>query len=827
LAPPGSPAADTPTEPLGEAFQKGPITLTALVTRTLAGGERAAAPLFTVPVLRYQDRLDLSLAGEAFDPRVSRADWSLVVVFLPRTIAPTDQGVVDVRLKRGKDGRMGAAPIAVPYDSIPMLFLVPDSSGRKKVLKDLNDHLAQFRTLCARIADLSGERAVADKFLQDLDAIDKNLSPAQYDSALLGFVHNYGDQVSADLQGFLSGPNNNLAKCQFLTQEFRRTNVLVPTGGQAQTAAVGATVTAGTGEGRPICAYVSIFFDLAAIIHNLWPGHQFQYLPALARNFRGAEAELYYNDWIHTTGELRGALMCCPGRWEAEAPPEFSFNLAAGESLLRRQCLLAVQPRHKARAPFGLYGRDWKLLLTGPGGQALPPVPLDPSPTRQAFVAAPGAVQAALRKLGATRVQARIAGRWGFTSLATDPVPLAIGCDPAWTPSAAEAAGFQAGRACAFRFPGAWAGAIEAVRFRPSAPGGKPLAADLARLPDGALEARFNPGSAAAGPGTLEVVAFGSAEPALARPLTLLPAAPEPAGLEARLGETSVVLRGRRLESAQAVLIGPRRFRAVDPGTGELRTFQAEDGKPLEGTAGKALAAVLVTAQGRRPLPPAVLLPARPRLGETPVIPVAAKDAGLPVTAPVPIAPAGGPSQVSLVAGPGYRFPADGRFRIALRNAEDPGTVRVLEPAQVRVMGHNQKAAFVLVPTAVLGGGASGRLEVQVQDEHAGAGDWLALPATFLDLPAIGSVRAADGGFRLAGPSLDQIERVAPDPGGPWLKPAIAIEAGREVAQVAAPLKGDVCLKLFGWPDLVLTVKVPPEAVDGKPAPAASAPGQE
>jgi len=123
---------------------------------------------------------------------------------------------------------MVVPPIPAPYDSIPMIFLIPDKNGRKKVLKDLNDHLESFRTLCAKISDISSERAAADKFIQDLDAIDKNLSPAQYDNALASFMHAYGDPVSSDLQGFLGTSRSNLDKCQFLTQEFRNTNILVP-----------------------------------------------------------------------------------------------------------------------------------------------------------------------------------------------------------------------------------------------------------------------------------------------------------------------------------------------------------------------------------------------------------------------------------------------------------------------------------------------------------------------------------------------------------------------------------------------------------------------
>jgi hypothetical protein len=139
--------------------------------------------------------------------------------------------------------------------------------------------------------------------------------------------------------------------------------------------------------------------------------------------------------------------------------------------------------------------------------------------------------------------------------------------------------------------------------------------------------------------------------------------------------------------------------------------------------------------------------------------------------------------------------------------------VRTIPPAKIRVMGREQKAAFAFNPVELLGGRAAGRLEVQVQDDRAGASDWLPLPATFLELPSIGAVQAEPGGFQLTGPSLDPIEAVAPAREGPWENTAVAIEDGREVARLATPLAGDTCyLKLFGWPDLVLEVKFPPSA---------------
>ncbi len=795
---------------LVEAFQKGPISLSAKVTRTLASGEQSELPLFQVPVLKFKDKLELAFSGEAFDQRVTDADWSLIVVFLPRTVAPTDQGVVDFRLKR-KDGRMVVPPILAPYDSVPMIFLVPDKNGRKKVLKDLNDHLESFRTLCAKISDIATERAAADKFITDLDAIDKNLSPGQYDNALEGFLHAYGDPVSSDLQGFLGTSRSNLDKCQFLTQEFRNTNVLVPA--PATAAPVTAQVAVGAGGNRPVSAYVSIIFDLAAIINNLWPGHQFQYLPAVARDFHDSSADLYYSDWIRTTGDVRGALMCCPGKWEDLAPPTFGLELPPGESLLKKQTLLTVRPKDKDRNPFALFGHDWKLLVTGPKGDSLPPLPLTVSPNRQAFVASPGPLLEALRNLGSPKVKARIVGRWGFTSIAMDPTELPAGCDPAWKPSPEETAAFQIGKACAFKLPGTWASSVERVIFHPSAPGATALTARLTELKEGARSALFAPKTADAGPGTLEIVAFGADKPALSFPLTLRETPPEVVKLEARLGESAVVLHGRHLQGVRGLVIGERRFRAdaQEPGDGTIRTFQAEDGKPMEGPVGKTFPAGMVGPEGKTALGPVVLLPARPRIGEVQILPVAEKSTGLAVSSAIPIASTNDPSQVSLLTPKGYQFPPDGAFRAALRNPEEPTEIRVIAPAKIRVMGHNRKATFTFTPSELLGGRASGKLEIQVQDDHAGASDWVALPATFLDLPAIGSVQGTATGFRLTGTSLDQIEAVAPAREGPWEKAGLTIEDGREVAEFKTPLAGNTCfLRLFGWDDLAVAVTFPP-----------------
>jgi hypothetical protein len=804
--------AESSDRPLVEAFQKGPVTLFAKVIRAQGKPEQAVLPMFQVPVLKYQDQLELAFSGEAFDQRVTSADWSAVVAFLPRTIAPTDQGVVDFRLKR-KGDQMVIPSITVPYDSIPMIFLIPDKNARKKALKDLNDHLQAFRTLCAKIADLSGERSTADKFLQDLDAIDKNLSPAQYDNALQGFMHAYGDAVSGDLQAFLSQPSSNLDKCQFIAQEFKNTNVLVP--GSAPAAPVAAATPAVVGGAPPICAYVSILFDVAAIMNNLWPGHQFQYLPALARNFQEFSADLYYSDWIHTTGDTRGALMCCPGRWADQAPPAFAFELPPGESLLANQTLLKVHLKDKDRKPFSLYGHDWKLLLTGPKGESLAPLSLTPSPNREAFVASPGPILGALRKLGAARVKARIVGRWGFTTIAMDPVDLSAGCDPAWQPPPEESAAFQAGKTCTFKFPAAWAGSVARVVFLPSTAGAAPLVASLKTLKDGSKEAGFAPKPEEAGPGTLEIMAIGEEKPILSRPLTLAGPQVEVMGVEARLGEPSVVLRGQHLREVEAVELAGRRFVAAakDGEDGPTRVFQAEDGKPLAGAPGKSLQVVLVTAKGRQPKSiPATVLPERPRLGDVEVTPGSVTNPGLPVTATIPILSTNDPAQVSLFTASDYRFPADQAFRAAIRNADDPAEVRTIPASKIRVIGRSQKATFILNPNDLLGGRAAGKLEIQVQDEHAGASDWHPLPATFLDLPVISEVQATPSGAKLVGPSLDPIEAVASTQVGPWEKAEITLEGGREVAELTTHLAGNTCyLRLIGLTDLVLSVKFPPQ----------------
>jgi hypothetical protein len=796
---------------LVEAFLKGPVGIEAKVIRGQGKPEEAALPLFQVPVLEYQDLLELSFSGEAFDQRVTDADWSLIVVFLPKTVAPTDQGVVSLRLKH-KAGRMVVPAIRVPYDSIPMIFLIPDKNGRKKVLKDLNTHLEAFRSLCAKIADMTAERATVDKFIENLDAIDKTMSPVQYDNAVLGFLHTYGTGISVDVQAFSANGSTNLDKCQFLTQEFRTTNVLVPDpAAPAPAAALTATVTAGA---PPISAYVSIFFDVATIISNLWPGHQFQYLPALARNFHDDSAELYYTDWIHTTGDTLGALMCCPGKWEDQSAPAFALELPAGESLLRKQTLFKADPKDKNRGLFSLFGHDWKMLVTGPKGETLPPLTLTISPNKASFVALPAPLLEPIRKLGAAKVKVRVIGRWGFTSIATDPLEVPVGCDPAWAPEAKDKAAFQIGNACGIKLPAAWASVVDKVLFRPAAKGAEPLIAKVSAAGEGAREAVFRPGSGDAGAGTLEITLSGSSKPALVLPLTLLEAVPEASSLEARLGEEEVFLKGHHLKGVKAVALGGRTYLPghLEAGTSETLTLKAEDGKPLEGALGRKLETFLVVADGPRiHLEGVSLVAARPRLREAEVVPVAGKGSGLALTSVLPVAPTSAPSLMSLLAGKGYRFPSDGAFHIALRNAEEPTEIRQVPASKIRVVGNNQKAMFTVLPADLLGGRASGKLEAQVEDDHAGASVWLPLPATFLDLPVIAAVQGAAAGVRLIGPALDSIEAVAAAPGGPWEKVSVIVEEGHETMNLVTPLSGGRCyLRVFGWPELVLALNFPP-----------------
>ena len=464
--------------------------------------------------------------------------------------------------------------------------------------------------------------------------------------------------------------------------------------------------------------------------------------------------------------------------------------------------------------------------MSGPKGEPLPPIPLAVSPGRKAFVASPAPILEALRELGATQVKARIVGRWGFASIAQGSQALPIGCDPDWTPTPAETAAFQLGKACSFNLPAAWAGTVAKVSFLPSAAGATPILAQLTTAKDGSRTAVFTPVPGDAGPGSLTITAIGNGNPALVRPLTLAEAAPEVTGVEARPGESTLILHGRHLQGIHAVEIGERRFLPAPTETadGPARSFRSADGKALEGAVGRAFQLVLVTRKGELAAKiPAVLLAPRPRIEEVQFTRAEAKATSLAITSTVPLAATTESGQVSLLTARGYRFPADGAFRIALRNPEDPLTIRTILPAKIRVMGRDQKATFIINPAALLGGMAEGKLEIQVQDDHAGTGDWLTLPPTFLELPTIGGVELETTGFRLTGESLDQIEAVAANPGGPWEKTAISIEQGREVAKSTLPLAGDTCfLRLFGWDDLVLTVKFP--ALPSKPKATAALP---
>ena len=152
--------------------------------------------------------------------------------------------------------------------------------------------------------------------------------------------------------------------------------------------------------------------------------------------------------------------------------------------------------------------------------------------------------------------------------------------------------------------------------------------------------------------------------------------------------------------------------------------------------------------------------------------------------------------------------------------------MRQVPSAKIKVMGNNRKATFTLLPSDLMGGRASGQLEVQVADDHAGSSDWLPLPATFVDLPVIVAVQPALPGLRMVGPALDSIEAAAFSPEGPWEKVALQIEDGHETMLLRSPIQGNVCyLKIFGWPELTLALQIPAPSVSApKPAGAAAAP---
>lgn len=805
---PPAPAA----KDLTEAFGKGPIDLDARVLRLGSDGQERMLPLFRTPVLRYRDRVEITLSGEAFDPRVTRSDWTVITVFLPRTVAPTSQGVTELRLRR-QGGKMVAPALHVPYDAIPMFFLVPDNGGKRKVLTDVLAHLEAFRAICLKLSDLAEQRAHADRFLAGLDTIRKDQSPAAYDAAVFNFLRAYGGQVSQDLQVFLSRNSaSNLDKFQFLTQEFRRTNLLVPTSDAGDK---GATLQSQSLSGpvRPSSAYISIAFDLVQIFQNLWPGHRFQYVPALAKDFSGTRAQLWYGEWIHTTGDLLGALVFSPCRWEDAEPPAFTFEPAPGSSLIQPYGSLLVHPNPKAGPPFALFGHDWRLILEGPKGEPLESLPLVANPGKQAFMIVPGAAQEAIRRRDFLSVKARIAGAWGFDAVATEPRDLPAGLDPAWRPTREERDRFMAGEACTLRFPAPWAACLGRVVFRPGEGGASALEAGMKPQPDGSRLASFRPLAGVPGPGTLDLILNGADRPALSFPLTLLPPLPVVDRVEAHQGEATVLISGRNLrEVARCVLGGQVLDRAKENSDGW--TFStAKD--PLAGSAGTLLQGELQLADGRAlPLKEVRVLPPRPVLGAVqliaerpmPGLPLVSDPAPLPTTTSV---------MVSILAGRKGVFPFGRNPKVSLRISDDPGIFRVLAPAALRMLGRGQRLIATFRVADLFGPATSGRLEIQVADASAGASAWVALPPVFLDLPVIKRIYRDEGGLHLEGSALEAIESVAAGPGGPWQAFAFGFEGGREVGGVPTPAAGGALfLRLYGWPDLLLRLQALAPAAD-------------
>ncbi len=808
---------------LGDAFQKGPIALDAKVIRSVSGHPPEHLPLFQVPVLRYEDQVQISLSGEAFDPRVTQADWTLVVVFLPRTVAPTDRGVVELRLKRKGDA-MVAAPFKAPYDAIPMFFLVPDTGGRRKILTDLSAHLDAFRSICLKLSDLTEQRAHADQFLAGLNTIQQNQSPASYDSSLFNFLKAYGAPVSQDFQVFLaSNDTSNLAKFQFLTQEFTRTNLLSPGSDSGGDGSVSLQDQSVSGPMRPASAYVAIAFDLVQIFQNLWPGHQFQYVPALARDFKGSHAELWYGDWIHTTGAVRGALVFSPCRWKDAELPAFTFDLPADGNLLQPFGRLQIHPKAKSNQPFALYGHDWRLVLEGPkGAPALAPLPLAPSPDHQSFMILPGPAQDALRKADLLQVQAHIEGAWGFEPVASPGVALPAGLDPTWRPTGDEKDHFMEGQACHFRLPGPWAACVGRVIFRP-AQGGSSLEAKLEAQPDGSRLAAFTTLAGPPGPGTLELRLSGSEQPSLSVPLRLLPPLPVVDHVEAHQGENSVLVVGSHLSQATACRFGDL---VLQPGqrTREGWTFVAAKGT-LPGEAGSLLQGALHLGDGRvLSLKDVLLLPPRPQLGVIQVIPERAPK-GLPLTADHPLIPPDEPVLISILSGRKGAYPFGHKPQLRFRATDDPETIHPLPPKHLRMVGRGERLLASLRMSDLIGSSGAGHLEVQVADAKAGASAWVPLQPLFLELPVLKSVQLDGTASRLMGPSLETIEAVAPAPTGPWTPFSFSFqEAGEESgpAPAGAP-DGSLFLKLYGWPDLAVRLQgpVPPKAV---PAPTPSIP---
>ncbi len=808
---PAPPAAKT----LAEAFEKGPISLNARVLRRGTDGSEQTLPLFQTPVLRYQDRVEISLSGEAFDPRVTRSDWTLIAVFLPRTVAPTTQGVAELRLKR-QGGQMVAPVLQAPYDAIPMFFLVPDSGGRRKVLADVLAHLEAFRSICLKLSDLTEQRAHADRFLTGLDTIRKDQSPAAYDAAVFNFLKAYGGQVSQDLQVFLSRNSaSNLDKFQFLTQEFRRTNILVPANdaGDRTTTIQGQSVS---GPARASSAYISIVFDLVQIFQNLWPGHRFQYVPALAKDFNGTRSQLWYGDWIHTTGDILGALVFSPCRWEDAEPPSFTFTVPLDSALVQPYGQLLLRPKAGSNLPFALFGHDWRLIVEGPNGEKLAPLPLAPSPGKQAFMIIPGAPLEALRQHGFLRVKAHIEGAWGFQAVATEAQELPAGLDPTWLPSAAERAHFMVGEASVLRLPAPWAACLGRIAFRPGRTGASPLEAELKRQPDGAGLATFRPLGNLSGPGNLELFLPGAERPTLSIPMTLLPPLPVVDRVEAHQGEATLLISGRNLgEASQCVLGGQVLARGKENSDGW--TFDSAKG-PIPGVSGALLQGEIQLADGRTlALKDVRLLPPRPVLGSLQVL--AEQPApGLPLSADPPLLSTTSPVMVSILPGRKGAFPFGHSPKLSLRLSDEPGTVRAVPPAAVRLLGRGQRLIATLRVADLFGPTASGRLEIQVEDASAGASAWVVLPPLFVDLPIVKRLYQDGTGTHLEGPALEAIEAVAPSPAGPWVPLAMDFRNGSQSAEVPPPLPGEnLCLRLYGWPEVLVRLLGPAPASSSAP----------
>lgn len=804
-------AEDTPASAaaknLAEAFEKGPISLNARVLRRGVDGKDQMLPLFQVPVLRYLDRLEISFSGEAFDPRVTQSDWTLITVFLPRTVAPTAQGVTELRLKR-QGGEMVASVFQAPYDAIPMFFLVPDSGGRRKVLADVLAHLKAFRSICLKLSDLAEQRAHADRFLTGLDAIQKDQSPAAYDAAVFNFLKAYGGQVSQDLQIFLSRNGaSNLDKFQFLTQEFRRTNILVPTNdaGDRSVTLQGQSIS---GPARPSSAYISIVFDLVQIFQNLWPGHRFQYVPALAKDFDGARSLLWYGDWIHTTGDVRGALVFSPCRWEDAEPPTFAYEVPPDSALVQPFGQLLVRPKAKSNLPFALFGHDWRLVLEGLKGERFAPLPLVPSPGKQAFVIVPGAPLDALRQHGSLHMKAHIEGFWGFQTVTTEAQELPAGLDSAWRPAPEERDHFMMGEACTFRLPTPWASCVGRVIFRPGKGGVSSLEAELKPQQDGSRLANFRLLEGPSGPGTLDLYLSGAEQSALSIPLTLLPPLPVVDRVEAHQGETTVLISGRNLgETSQCVLGSQILARGKQNSDGWIFS-SAKD--PIAGESGTLLQGEIRLADGRSlPLKDVRILPPRPVLGALQVI--AERPApGLPLSSEPPLLSTTATVLVSILPGRKGTFPFGRSPKLSLRIADDPGTVRAVPPAALRLLGRGQRMIATFRMADLFGPTASGRLEIQVVDASAGASAWVALPPLFLDLPVVKRIYRDETGIHLEGPALEAIEAVAPGPLGPWVPFTLGFRDGSETAAVPpSSADGSLYLRLYGWPDVLVRLQGP------------------